>query len=99
MKHWIKRFAVLLCIGSCVLGINSCQKKKATPSSSNDFEALTGKDLPVWDYVKTKEDVEHLTLFKHMFDLKKGLLGAAEPILRIPKVVHFIWIGPNQFPR
>ena len=75
-------------------------KEKSAPASLfRRFESLTGKDLPVWDYVQTKEDVEHLNLFKRMYDLKKGLIGASGEMQRIPKVVHFIWIGPRQFPR
>lgn len=101
MKRWIKYCALFLffCIG--IWTMTACQKKNSAPStpSSNDFEVLTGKNLPVWDYVKTKEDLEHLTLFKRMFDLKKGLLGMAEDPARIPHIVHFIWIGPKPFPR
>ena len=34
-----------------------------------------------------------------MYDLRKGLIGAAEAGVQVPKIVHFIWIGPKQFPR
>lgn len=100
MKKWTKVTSILLLIG-CFIFLNAaCQKKKVLQRpSSDDFESLTGKDLPVWDYVQTKEDVEHLNLFKRMYDLKKGLIGASDEMQRIPKVVHFIWIGPRQFPR
>lgn len=100
MKKWIRFTALVFCIASFALLIGACQKKQSVQRpSSDDFESLTGKDLPVWEYVQTKEDKEHLDLFKRMYDLKKGLIGASQEMLRIPKVVHFIWIGPRQFPR
>ncbi len=76
----------------------ACQKKTVQRPHSDDFESLTGKDLPAWDYVQTAADQEHLQLFKRMYELKKGLIGASNQ-QRIPNVVHFIWIGPQQFPR
>lgn len=93
MKYVLVLFAVVLCL-------TSCQKKKESQfPSSDDFESLTGKDLPVWEYVQTKEDFAHLDFFKRMYELKKGLLGAVEKESRVPKIVHFIWIGPRPFPR
>lgn len=93
----MKRFLVLL---ACFLISVACQHKKTILyPPSEDFESLTGKGLPAWEYVQTKEDLEHLHFYKRIYDLKKGLLGAHEEKVRIPKVVHFIWIGPRQFPR
>lgn len=73
-------------------------KQKQHPLS-DDFESLTGKDLPTWDYVQTKDDWEHLQLFKQMYERRKGILGTTPEQTKIPKTVHFIWIGPNAFPR
>jgi hypothetical protein len=83
-----------------LLVLASCHKKSAIkPPESNDFESLTGKGLPAWEYVQTKEDVEYLNFFKRIYELKEGLIGASDDFSRIPKVVHFIWIGPRPFPR
>ncbi|MGC2596005.1 MAG: glycosyltransferase [Rhabdochlamydiaceae bacterium] len=96
----MKKSLFFLLIGCCFLFLGACQKKKEVdPPSSNDFENLTGKDLPVWEYVQTKEDFEHLHLFKRMYDLRKGLITALSEMVHIPKIVHFIWIGPRPFPR
>jgi Glycosyltransferase sugar-binding region containing DXD motif len=79
---------------------SSCQKRKQIyRPTSDDFESLTGKGLPAWEFVQTKEDFEYLRLFKAMYDLRKGLMGLENEGIRIPKVVHFIWLGPKPFPR
>lgn len=88
-------FFLLMCCMVCGCHKKSCVK----PPQSDDFDALSGKDTSTWHYVQTKEDFEHLNLFKSMYQLKKGLLAVHEEAYRIPQVVHFIWIGPNPFPR
>ncbi len=82
------------------LSCGACQKKNEIQRpSADDFESLTGKNLPTWKYIQTKEDFEHLHLFTRMYELKKGLIDAAEDVSRVPKIVHFVWIGPRPFPR
>ncbi|MBI2811177.1 MAG: hypothetical protein HYX67_10160 [Candidatus Melainabacteria bacterium] len=77
-----------------------CQKKKVVQMpTSDDFASLTGKDLPVWEYVQTKEDFEHLHYFERMYELRKGLVAAAGDAHHVPQTVHFIWVGPKPFPR
>lgn len=88
----------LLLVAAC-LSLVGCKKKEARHSSTDDFESLSGKNLPAWDYIQTKEDFEHLRFFQRMYDLRKGLIGAADAPARVPKIIHFIWIGPRQFPR
>jgi hypothetical protein len=89
----------LILLVSCFC-LSGCQKKKeiAYPTS-DDFESLSGKNLPTWEYVQTKEDFEHLHLYQRLYELKKGLVGITDGMARVPQVVHFIWIGPRQFPR
>jgi hypothetical protein len=88
---------LLLCL--CTAAVGCAKKKKLERPTSDDFESLTGKDLPTWSYIQTKEDIEHLNFFKGIYDLRKGLLKVAGEQFRIPKIVHFIWIGPRAFPR
>lgn len=77
-----------------------CGKKKGYQKpTSDDFETLTGKDLPTWQYVQTKEDFDYLNLFKGMYETQKAYLKASSESIRVPKVIHVIWIGPRQFPR
>ncbi len=90
--------AVFMAVG-CIC-LPSCNKKKVIKRpTSNDFEALSGKDTDAWQYLKTKEDFEHLALFKAIYDQRKDFLAAPDPEARIPKAVHFIWIGPRPYPR
>lgn len=79
---------------------SGCGKKKTYQKpTSDDFESLTGKNLPTWQYVQTKEDFEHLGLFKALYESQKAYLTSASNEARIPKIIHFIWIGPRSFPR
>ncbi|NGX39151.1 MAG: Subversion of eukaryotic traffic protein A [Chlamydiae bacterium] len=91
MKHLI--FVVL-----CSLLVGGCQKKEAPSSEKMDFVSLMGSDLPHWKHVQTKEDFENLAFFKGVYDRNIPLLGKGEGE-KIPKVVHFIWLGPKSFPR
>ncbi len=94
----MKKILLLLVVFSFLVA--ACQKKKETSfPSADDFESLSGKNLPAWGFVQTKEDFEQLHFFERMYDLRKGLIGAAEAGSQVPKIVHFIWIGPKQFPR
>jgi hypothetical protein len=99
MKKWILLATLVLGIIGILLSTTQHKEKKSLPTIADDFETLTGKDLPAWSYVQTKEDLEHLHFFKRMYELKKGFLSAASQTARIPKVIHFIWLGPRQFPR
>jgi hypothetical protein len=63
-----------------------------------DFESLMGKDLPVWMHVKSDEDLENLSFFKEIYENNRGLILRDKEGVNIPKVIHFIWIGPKPFP-
>jgi hypothetical protein len=83
-----------------LLFLTACQKKDAGPSTDKtNFESLMGKGLPAWQYVQTKEDVENLSYFRKIFEQNIHLLPVHKQELKIPKVIHFIWIGPKNFPR
>ncbi len=87
----------ILCL---ILLLTGCHKKQEIKlPGSDDFESLTGKDLPTWSYVQTQEDVEHLNFFKELYNAHKDLIKVSSEMTRIPKIAHFIWIGPRPFPR
>jgi hypothetical protein len=75
-----------------------CFKKKA-PEETNDFETLMGKAHPAWQHVQTKEDFDNLKFFRSIYEKNIGFLEMKSAMMRIPKVIHFIWIGPKPFPR
>src|SRR4029077_7383903 len=63
----IGSYKIFFLLGCIALFTAACHKKSELKRpTSDDFESLTGKDLPVWEYVQTKEDYEHLNLFKSL---------------------------------
>jgi hypothetical protein len=100
-----RKLLIYLCVGITCLSATAlffgASKKKHSPSpvtEKADFETLMGKGLSSWEYVQTQEDFANLEFFKQVF--QKNLASIfKEQNLRIPKVVHFIWLGPNPFPR
>lgn len=57
-----------------------------------------GKGHERWQYIQTREDFENLAFFKKSYSEQIGLLQEKRAAL-IPKVLHFIWVGPKPFPR
>lgn len=82
----------------CLL-FSSCVKKEKLELPSDDFETLMGKALPAWKHVQTKDDFDNLAFFKAIFEKNIGYLQEPHSDARIPKVIHFIWVGPKAFPR
>jgi hypothetical protein len=91
--------SMLLCVMLCSLVTGCGKKKEVKTPSSDDFECLSGKGSSSWEYVQTRDDLEHLGIFKGIYESRKGLMAQASAEVRVPKVVHFIWIGPRAFPR
>src|ERR1700722_4591002 len=95
--------AITTCFSAGSLFLKRSSNDKAKPMGDNmggDFESLMGKGTSRWEFVQTKEDFENLKFFKSLYDTKKMLVaGMSKRIFRVPKVVHFIWLGPKPFPR
>src|SRR3972149_6612822 len=78
------RFLIGLCLLPCsFLGAAS-------------FEDNMGKGSSSWQYLRTPEDRQKLRFFQTLYDKS----GEAPPLDEavIPKVFHFIWLGPDPFP-
>ena len=73
--------------------------KQEEKKRSTDFEDLMGKGLPKWEFIRTKEDYDNLRFFRNVYESNISYLGKESTEYRIPKVLHFIWIGPKPFPR
>lgn len=74
--------------------------KQEIKKTSYDFEEMMGKNLAhYWSYVETKEDQENLRFFKEIYDKNIHLMKEPSTTIPIPKVIHFIWVGPREFPR
>ncbi len=54
-----------------------------------------GKELPCWQYISTQEDWNNLACFQKLFAKQKNRTSGKT---RIPKVLHFIWLGSKPFP-
>ncbi len=90
MKKWIVILLLPFLLG--------CGKKEIKDHKA-DFETLMGSQFPAWKHVQTREDFENLKFYKEIYEKNIPLLQAKSSMSRVPKVIHFIWIGPKPFPR
>lgn len=81
-----------------LFSLASCHKKEEKRQAAT-FEDMMGRQLDCWQYVMAPIDFSNLAFFKELFE--KHLSGKeVQPESKsIPKVLHFIWLGPRQFPR
>lgn len=77
----------------------SCEKERPGVKQSDDFKALMGENKSVWQHVETAEDYRNLEIFKTLYEKNLAREVSKESTLKIPKVIHFIWVGPNPFPK
>lgn len=88
----ISRMTLLL------LALVGCDKKHEF-KQSDDFNTLMGLNKSVWKFVETHEDYENLGFFKELYETNKNLQFVNKDQKKIPNVIHFIWVGPNPFPK
>lgn len=81
-----------------LLALVGCDKKHEF-KQSDDFNTLMGANKSVWKFVETHEDYENLRFFKELYEKNKDLQFVKKDEKNIPHVIHFIWIGPNPFPK
>lgn len=84
-----------------VLFLCGCLNKEAVKQETLDFETLMGKNTSAWKYIQTREDFDNLSFFKTLYDKNISFIQTkpTKPqMVHIPKVIHFIWIGPRAFP-
>lgn len=65
---------------------------------ATDFDILMGKETKHWKHLVQKEDQQLLGRFKSIYDSHFQALVTKQEGNTIPKVIHFIWIGPAAFP-
>jgi hypothetical protein len=92
----MRRIVLFLALISLSFG---CSKKDDAKKTTQNFEAMMGKETERWQFVQTPEDFENLSFFKKLYEKNISLLGAKSNMMRIPKTIHFIWMGPKPFPR
>ncbi len=70
-----------------------------TPSHSDDiFNIEMGCKTKHWVHVQKKQGLEDLATFRELFHRNADLVKSASGPFKIPKIVHFIWLGPAPFP-
>jgi hypothetical protein len=79
--------AILLCLATFVYS-----------AEKDDFDLLMGKNSSHWSHVKQTVDLEALTRYKKIYERQQGLRHLKSSSIKIPKIVHFIWLGPRSFP-
>jgi hypothetical protein len=63
-----------------------------------EFDELMGKNTKHWLHLQNPAELEALKRFKTLYDQHEHLLSEKVEGNKIPKVVHFIWLGPRSFP-
>ncbi|MGE5196599.1 MAG: glycosyltransferase family 32 protein [Anaerolineae bacterium] len=62
------------------------------------FERLMGNHSKHWRHVQNPKDLQELAFYKALYEKNKPFLNRSNEKLRIPQVIHFIWLGPKPFP-
>jgi mannosyltransferase OCH1-like enzyme len=69
-----------------------------TLSATDDFERLMGKETEHWKWVEQSVDKEALASFHKLYTKNYERQFTQDQPYKIPKVIHFIWLGPRSFP-
>lgn len=95
MKKWISLLLV-----APLFFLASCQKEKEKAKSKEmSFEDMSGRRLECWRHVIAPVDFANLAFYKEQFEKLKESEGDLPAERSIPKTLHFIWLGPKDFPR
>lgn len=70
----------------------------AYESKACDFDVLMGKNTKHWQFITQQADISLLSSIKALYERHQAKQFTAEGSYKIPPVVHFIWLGPKQFP-
>jgi len=63
-----------------------------------EFERYMGKGTSHWIHVSKQEDVQILSQLEDLYQKNKHLRFTDWGPYKIPKVIHFVWLGPDPFP-
>jgi mannosyltransferase OCH1-like enzyme len=65
--------------------------------SYKDFEVLDGKKTHFWKKISPK-DHQEIQMLKKRFLRLYPLISESNEVSKIPKILHYIWLGPKPFP-
>lgn len=69
----------------------------ALPDTGEFFHLMGNQFASSWSHVKDPKDFESLDFFAKAYE--HSLQNSFSPKEAIPKKIHFIWVGPNSFPK
>lgn len=91
MKKIIAILASLILITACT--------KQQTKNSTVDFEESMGKEGSDWHHiVQHRGNKERIDMLKEVYDKAIAVPATSEEGSKIPKVIHYIWLGPKSPP-
>jgi mannosyltransferase OCH1-like enzyme len=67
-------------------------------SLSASFEEWMGKNTPHFDHLQQEIDLADFQTYQALYEKNEKFLNAPSSQVKIPHVVHFIWLGPRPFP-
>ncbi|HSW72624.1 MAG TPA: glycosyltransferase [Chlamydiales bacterium] len=68
-------------------------------NQQSDFEALCGKFTEAWQHIAFQNEPPELAVYKDLYEKNKELqYQKLDSFHKIPSIVHFIWLGPKNFP-
>lgn len=62
------------------------------------FDDMMGKGTKHWKEKKNTRDSEDLAFYRNLYDKGRRSLSQPSQQTKIPKLIHFIWVGPKPFP-
>jgi LPXTG-motif cell wall-anchored protein len=68
------------------------------PPSEDAFDVAMGSKTKHWAHIEKQVDLEDLSTYRALFHRNIPLVQSAKGDVKIPKTVHFIWLGPRPFP-
>lgn len=68
--------------------------------AAEDFDALMGKKTKHWEFVSQEQDRAFLSFARQVYEKNKEAQNhyGRESTYKIAPIIHFIWLGPKQFP-
>lgn len=65
----------------------------------DSFKKLQGFETEDWNYVQSRKDFSDLAKYEDLYEKNKRFQFIFKPLLKIPKTIHLIWMGPRPFPK
>lgn len=97
-KEWI--LLLLLVPLSFLLFFLPTKEERQKKITINDtFRTLLGSQTQYWNYMSEEGMFNDIELFEAVYEKNKRIQFEAGQDFKIPKVIHFIWLGPKNFPR